>query len=380
MAAKESLLQYLMKYENDDRKDCAAIYDPACPVLINFCDASAKGKRFPESTVDFSVCAGFPLACFQLISLRKLLSYLQGKTEAKEHEECLLSLVTQQYNKYNIQVILAAHLFGPLAGSYKIGINGFPKNARCPRCNKDISEAVQNTSLGNGDVWHGYDDILVNRCLVKIGTEDNKVDGIDEPEDESGEEESSTSDECYVSDSVVKNDAKGYQTMSQALAQTIVNAFSEVNKNSELSCSFIPSFIATCKDIRITMYNSGFDSLIMSSNMKIFMSHDNKTILNISTILSVWYALNYDNFFDKVVEGDELFPQFHSEILYKKSNFKEQAGEMYEIYKEKCTKPMTETKRDQDVVFKISTESFTGPLNSLIKESILSLRSVVKQN
>jgi hypothetical protein len=56
----------------------------------------------------------------------------------------------KEYNEYNVQVILAAHLFGPLAGGYEIGNKGFPKDARrCPRCNKDISDALKNTSLGN---------------------------------------------------------------------------------------------------------------------------------------------------------------------------------------------------------------------------------------
>jgi hypothetical protein len=60
----------------------------------------------------------------------------------------------QEYNDFNVQVILAAHLFGPLAGrnSYKIGSKGFPNdvNARaCPVCHLDVSAAVNNTSLGN---------------------------------------------------------------------------------------------------------------------------------------------------------------------------------------------------------------------------------------
>ena len=55
----------------------------------------------------------------------------------------------KDHSEYNIQVILAAHLFGPLAGGFEIGYKGFPKDARCPVCNMDISEALKNTSLGN---------------------------------------------------------------------------------------------------------------------------------------------------------------------------------------------------------------------------------------
>jgi hypothetical protein len=56
----------------------------------------------------------------------------------------------KEYTEYNIRVILAAHLFGPLAGSFEIGNNDLPVEARrCPKCYMDISESLKNTSLGN---------------------------------------------------------------------------------------------------------------------------------------------------------------------------------------------------------------------------------------
>ena len=69
---------------------------------------------------------------------------------SEQHSKCLLSMVKRkEYNEYNVQVILAAHLFGPLAGSYKIGNKDFPKDARrCPECKKDITGKLKNTSLG----------------------------------------------------------------------------------------------------------------------------------------------------------------------------------------------------------------------------------------
>ena len=69
--------------------------------------------------------------------------------------KCLLSLhQNQEYSDFNIQVILAAHLFGPLAGrnSYKIGNESFPKDVKsttCPVCELDVSAAIADTSLGN---------------------------------------------------------------------------------------------------------------------------------------------------------------------------------------------------------------------------------------
>ena len=71
------------------------------------------------------------------------------------HTNCLLSLIKSgEYGEFNIQVILAAHLFGPLAGKncFKIGDKSFPKDVKakaCPVCHLDVSAAVDNTSLGN---------------------------------------------------------------------------------------------------------------------------------------------------------------------------------------------------------------------------------------
>ena len=139
-------------------------------------------------------------------------------------------------------------------------------------------------------------------------------------DDESLRSLSSSSDECYDSDSVeeVKKAA-----VSQILAQTIVNAFAEVKKNEMLSSCFIPSFIATTRVIRITMYNCELDSLIMTDNLNIFINDKDKDILelDVSTILSIWYALNFKNYYDK---SSKLYPEF--KMVHVESNFKEKAG------------------------------------------------------
>jgi hypothetical protein len=48
--------------------------------------------------------------------------------------------------------------------------------------------------------------------------------------------------------------------------------------------------------------------------------------------------LNFENYFDKT---SDLFLKFEKFVNIK-SNFKEHAGERFEIYKEKCTKPMSQ--------------------------------------
>ena len=223
----------------------------------------------------------------------------------------------------------------------------------------------------------GFEDDEDDENCELLGFKHNEGDGSREP---MRKKVRTNSIEDYnssnISDSIdeVRKDAIGYRAMSQALAQTIVNAFSEVNNDRKLSSSFIPSFIATAKVIRITMYNCESDSLIMSGDLKIFVYED-KTILNVSTILSIWYALNFENYFDKVDQDTELLEKF--KMLYKKSNFKEKAGKMYQLYNEKCTKPMTEKQREHGVEFVISGDSFTSPVASLINESVLSHKKVI---
>ena len=200
----------------------------------------------------------------------------------------------------------------------------------------------------------------MKRCVVKIVTEDDKDDGSGEPPQKkmktvgSEDGDSSSSDEHHICESQVevKKDVFSCNAVSQILSQTIVNAFAEVNKNEELNSSFIPLFIASSKAIRVMMYNCELDSLILSDNLNIFM-HDNqvKTILNVTTILSVWYALNFESCIDN-----------SNKHLLCKSNFKEQAGNKFGIYKENCTKPMTETIVDKDVELIVSIEYISAPV------------------
>ena len=81
---------------------------------------------------------------------------------SEQHSECLLSMYgNKEYNEHNIQVIFAAHLFGPLAGTYEIGNKGFPKTARrCPNCKMDISDKLKNTSLG----MYVFDALIIFNC------------------------------------------------------------------------------------------------------------------------------------------------------------------------------------------------------------------------
>jgi hypothetical protein len=57
--------------------------EAACPIIIDFCDASAHSKRFSEATVDFTIGKGLPLAYFFQAGQKELVSYLLDKMEHK---------------------------------------------------------------------------------------------------------------------------------------------------------------------------------------------------------------------------------------------------------------------------------------------------------
>ena len=135
--------------------------------------------------------------------------------------------------------------------------------------------------VGNSLVWHGYADIFVKRSIVKIAENSNEdtLDDSYESSEELGSGEpsrkrrrtdslgdDSSSDESSIGSTieVKKRDIDNQSALSQALAQTIVNAFCVANENNSFSNSFIPSFIATNRKVRICMYNCEQDVLFLT--------------------------------------------------------------------------------------------------------------------
>jgi hypothetical protein len=115
----------------------------------------------------------------------------------------------------------------------------------------------------------------------------------------------------------------------------------------------------------------------MSDDLKIFIYDEvkGKNTLNVSTILSIWYALNFENYFDR---STSVFPEF--ETVHVKSKFKKQAGKKFKIYNEKCTKPMIEAEAYVDVDFTISGAHLTGKIGREIETTLASLRNSVHKN
>lgn len=119
----------------------------------------------------------------------------------------------------------------------------------------------------------------------------------------------------------------------QALAEAIVNAFCEAKKNKSFSKKFIPSFLASEKEIRIILYNCDSDILLFSDPLPIWRpTCTDESILNVDTLMQVWLALNFDSF-NMEVDGEVL-------KRTRCSNFKQAVGDnAYHLYLTQVSKP-----------------------------------------
>jgi hypothetical protein len=206
---------------------------------------------------------------------------------------------------------------------------------------------------GNGSVWHGFADLFVDKSIVKVA---EVTDDTDEPIEKRRKydnyDDDSDSGRSFESNSEfkVKRDCIGAKDISQGLAQTIVNAFCEVQKNVTLKNTFIPSFIISYKYIKIAMYYCELDRLILTPDLRLLVKLDaiQEPFLDFSTILTVWFALNFEIFVDKQEIFEEVMPV---------SNFQKLAGSRLPFYKNLCCKPMVEKVEISPSDYKLHPES-----------------------
>ena len=165
---------------------------------------------------------------------------------------------------------------------------------------------------GNKDTWYGSADIIIDRCTVGVERSINCEDESDvldgkNIENENGEPAKKmlrlSSTDTLNSDSYscidMNSDShdsdyevmdRGLDPLFQILAQTISNAFLQVKKSQDLSNTFIPSFLATEKFIKIQLYCCSKDLLLVSQELSLFESETGE--IDISTIIFLWLTLN----------------------------------------------------------------------------------------
>ncbi|XP_052061635.1 uncharacterized protein LOC127701679 [Mytilus californianus] len=244
--------------------------------------------------------------------------------EANKHQQCLAQLLRTEgkIKAEKIKCLLAMHYFKPLAFNGEYIVDSCHGYRKCELCNEPVKADQKLTSFGNSLVWHGQADIFVARSVVKIELEEalNNM-SLKEDEEEEGVEDSKYSSMAEESKEEVK-------TLSHAIAEAIVNAFCESRGDESLFDKFIPSFLATEKNIRIILYNCKFDKLLLSTEFPIW---DGKQ-LNIKTMMQVWLTINF-------LEKMNNLPCALDNS--QESKFKEVVGENYGIYLRSMTRPTT---------------------------------------
>ena len=129
------------------------------------------------------------------------------------------------------------------------------------------------------------------------------------------------------------DDCKQSATLSQVLAQTIVNAFYQVNEHPEFEGRFIPTFLASEKYVTIHMYNPTLDVLLTQQKaMPLWVAGER---LDHATILALWIALNMHRFSKGLPNDSEDFES----SLYQKSNFHTLNKDILKFYQKDVRRP-----------------------------------------
>ncbi|XP_063441198.1 uncharacterized protein LOC134721867 [Mytilus trossulus] len=333
---------------------------------IKILHTNAQDKQsFPNASVEYSVGEGLPCYWFWTKAIKEITESYCGENKETlrdciirlfnflqdENNNSLLLKVKKATTVTEIQAILSHHLFGPLSssGGY-MNDKQFP-NQKCPACGEDLK--LGETSFGNHKVWHGHPDITIDRCLVKIGTENDgsgentdileydltdpvakRVKIQDDAEDTGGLDEDTELNDPVYNESFMRKHNEVENIMDQVFAQTITNAFYQAKANSELKDLFIPSFLATNENVEILMYNVENDRMLKSQDMELF-SDISDNGLNNGTVICIWMALNFMDFQQRDLENE------FEAIKFEKSGFQERLpDDILSIYQSELMRPL----------------------------------------
>lgn len=196
---------------------------------------------------------------------------------------------------------------------------------------------------GSAPIWHGYADILLSQkiavsVLPKPPTSDEETQSNDAAtEDTEGpsaskrmcknDQDSEDAKDTEKKPSnftfcveVKKNGIMDCSVSKQIIAQTITNAFAELNENKELSGWLIPTFGCTKDDLVVFLYDPKNDVLLQcESEIPIWVGNT----LSLNAIIQVWMLLNFPIFTKK-----NLADNYEME----KSNFHNLVQKMLPLY------------------------------------------------
>ncbi|CAC5418711.1 unnamed protein product [Mytilus coruscus] len=228
---------------------------------------------------------------------------------------------------------------------------------------KDSPLCPYNAYNRNPAYWHGYPDIQIDRSTVKVDINEScceteetqeyewpepvaKKQRLLEQTNGAGGEGSilTLKPDIFTTCVEVKKDQffKTEKAIRQSFAQTITNAFYQVKQKPKLQSLCIPSFLASDNKVRIIMYNCEQDRLYISEDMYLFDTLCDHG-LNVGTIVSIWLALNFENFQNGVDEEDL------TAIALKKSSFQEKLPDtVLSVYKHQLYRPLPRKRKQTE--------------------------------
>ncbi|XP_033731067.1 uncharacterized protein LOC117320616 [Pecten maximus] len=203
-------------------------------------------------------------------AFRLLEAYLN---DFAHHQKCLEKVLLSCSDLKESAMVLNAHLFGPLSDENCIINNHIVRkeDSICGcGCGKEIRRG--NTGIGVYSTWHGFVDMIIkeNLPVAILDVGESTADQEDEAE------------EGCVHD-------KQKSGTSQLIAETITNAFAQVNSNNDHSGLPIPAFGCTPKQLSVCLYDCKNDVLLK----KIIPLHLFKKTDSVSTVIMIWLYMNF---------------------------------------------------------------------------------------
>ncbi|XP_078329218.1 uncharacterized protein LOC111115785 [Crassostrea virginica] len=233
-----------------------------------------------------------------------IMNYLQN---IEYHQNAIYNVKRKRGDEARITAVMAQHLFSQLIPGNKYCIDNrsknLPKVCPCqqPNCGKEIKAGC--TALGSGDTWHGYVDILLNNNVAVSVISDDEENSDDDNLGPSAPKQLSRSSSSESLCTEVKHGRHNKRSLlnmnviDQIIAETITNAFAQINLTKALTGWLIPTFGCTVDQVVAFMYDPKSDVLVQS--MDIISCWRAEKTLDLTTVVFIWMLLNFPIFMCK---------------------------------------------------------------------------------
>lgn len=244
-----------------------------------------------------------------------LLTIMKYLHNIEYHQNAIYSVKRKGGDRASVTAVMAQHLFSQLIPGNKYCINNRSKNlpnvcpCQQPNCGKEIKAGC--TALGSGETWHGYVDILINDTIAVSVIKDGEGTSDEENSGPSAQKQlrriSSSVSQCK--EDPHERHSRGcllkMDVIDQLIAETITNAFSQMNSTKALTGWPIPTIVCTIDHVVVFMYDPNNDVLLQS--MEPCSCWQTEKILDLTTVIFIWLMLNFSIFMCKNLVNEYEF-------------------------------------------------------------------------